>query len=306
MQEGSNKAIVAAFAANLGLAGAKLAGFFITGASSMLAEAVHSAADSANQGLLLLGISRAKKPATQEHPFGYARERYFWAFIVATVIFVLGGVFALYEGISKRNHPHAIDSPMVAVGILVFGILLEGWSFATAVREASVVRGDRTWWEFIRRTKAAELPVVLLEDLGALVGLVLALVGVALVQITGDARWDAIGSIAIGVLLTVIAVILAIEMRSLLVGEAASPAVIEKIRRAVLEGPRVHRIIHMRTTHLGPDQLLLGAKVEFDADLSFSDLAAEIDRAETRVRAAVASVDIIYIEPDVHQQERVA
>lgn len=299
MNEGSKKAIVAALVANGGITVAKFVGFGLTGAASMLAEAVHSVADTGNQALLLLGGSRAEKSATEEHPFGYGRERYFWAFIVALVIFLLGGVFAIYEGLHKLGDPHELESPHIGVAILFVASLLEAWSFRTAIVAARVVKGDSTWWEFVRHTKSAELPVVLLEDLGALVGLLFALIGLGLAMVTGDPRFDAIGSIAVGVLLTVIAVVLSIEMRSLLLGEAASDEVIAKIRNALLDGPQVVHVIHMRTTHLGPDELLVGAKVEMGSALTFVEVAEAINHAEERVRAAVPSARVIYLEPDV-------
>lgn len=298
MNEGSRRAILAAFVANLGITLAKFAGFAVTGAASMLAEAVHSVADTCNQALLLLGGARARKEATVEHQFGYGPERYFWAFVVAQVIFVLGSAFAIYEGAHKLIHPHQITSPLVAVAILAVGVLLETWSFRTAIRAAREVRGDRTWWDFIRKTKTPELPVVLLEDLGALVGLLFALTGVGLSFVTGDPRWDALGSIAIGVLLGVIAFILAMEMKSLLIGESADPEVQDAIREALTVGSRVRRVIHMRTMHLGPDELLVGAKIEFGAGLGFEEIAREINEAEDRLRKAVPMARIVYLEPD--------
>src|SRR5688500_2690734 len=227
------RAVVAALLANAGIAIAKFVGFIITGSASMLAESIHSAADSGNQGLLLLGGKRARRAADATHPFGYGRERYFWAFVVALVLFSLGGAFAIYEGISKIRHPHPVDSPEVAVGILVLAILLETFSFRTAVVEANHVRGDAGWWQFIRRSKNPELPVVLLEDLGALVGLVLALAAVGTTLATDDPIWDGIGTLSIGVLLTVIAIVLAIEMKSLLIGETADATVEASIRAAI-------------------------------------------------------------------------
>jgi cation diffusion facilitator family transporter len=301
MHEGSKKVIVAALAANVGIAAAKFVGFALTGAASMLAEAVHSLADSGNQALLMLGAARAKRGATPEHPFGHGGERYFWAFVVAIVLFLLGGVFAIYEGVEKLRHPHALESPLIGVTILTLAIALEGWSFRTALREANLLRGDSSWWGFIRHTKAAELPVVLLEDLAALVGLVLALLGVGLSMLTGDPRLDAAGSIAIGVLLTAVATVLASEMRSLLIGESASPARIAQIEAALLAGPRLRRIIHLRTLHLAPDELLVAVKCEFDRRLSFEELALEIDAAEVRMRAHVPETCVIYIEPDVYR-----
>ncbi len=299
MQEGSRKAIIAAFFANAGIAVAKFVGFLLTGASSMLAESVHSFADSSNQGLLLLGGKRARRGADTEHPFGYGRERYFWSFVVALVIFSLGSLFALYEGISKLRHPHALESVPIAVGILIVAIALETYSLRTAIKESNHVRGEQGWWEFIRHAKIPELPVVLLEDIGAEVGLILALVGIGLAEVTGDARFDAMGTLAIGVLLAVIAVILMIEMKGLLIGEGAAPDVVQKIRGAIEGDPSVRRLIHMRTQHLGPDELLVGAKLELDATLGFAQVADALNRVETSVRAVVPEARVMYLEPDV-------
>lgn len=294
-----SKAVVAALFANLGIAIAKFVGFIVTGSASMLAESIHSVADSGNQGLLLLGGKRARRAADLEHPFGYGRERYFWAFVVALVLFSLGGAFALYEGISKIRHPHEISSPEVAVGILLFAIVLETLSFRTAIQEANKIRGDASWWRFIRHSKNPELPVVVLEDLGALVGLVLALAAVTTTLITDDPLWDGIGTTAIGGLLSVIAVILAIEMKGLLIGESADTTVRDTIRSAIEIEPSVERLIHLRTQHLGPEELLIGAKVSFIHDLSVAELAEAVDRVERSVRSSVPTAGIMYIEPDV-------
>jgi cation diffusion facilitator family transporter len=297
--EGGRRAIIAAFFANLGIAIAKFIGFAFTGAASMLAEAVHSVADTSNQGLLLLGSSRARRKPTPEHPFGYGRERYFWAFVVALVIFSVGSMFALYEGEEKLRHPHELESVGWAVGILLVAIVFESFSLRTAVHESNRVRGDQSWWSFIRRAKVPELPVVLLEDIGALIGLAFALAGVGLAEVTGNARWDAAGSIAIGVLLGAIAITLIIEMKSLLIGEAASPAVLATIVSTMEANGRVRRVIHMRTQHLGPDELLVAAKLELDRDLTVPELAAAIDAVEASVRVAVPEARVIYLEPDV-------
>ena len=289
MHEGSRKAILAALAANMGIAAAKFVGFAFTGAASMLAEGVHSVADSGNQALLLLGGARAQKAATPEHPFGYGRERYFWAFVVALVLFSLGGAFALYEGIEKLLHPHEVTSLGWAVGILGLAMVLEGFSFRTAVHEANPLRGDVPWLTFIRRSKSPELPVVLLEDFGALIGLVLAMGGVITAHVTGNPRYDAIGSIAIGLLLSSIAIVLAIEMKGLLIGESASPERLQTIADEVAAAPSVTRLIHIRTEHLGPDELLVAAKVEFATHLSVPELALAIDEVERRVRRVAAA-----------------
>ncbi|MEA2900934.1 MAG: hypothetical protein QOH36_821 [Actinomycetota bacterium] len=299
MQDGSRKAIIAAFFANLGIAIAKFVGFLLTGATSMLAEAVHSVADSSNQGLLLLGGSKARRRADVEHPFGYGRERYFWSFVVALVIFMLGSLFALFEGEEKMRHPHKLESVPIAVGILLVAIALESYSLRTAVKESRHTKGDQSWWSFIRHSKIPELPVVLLEDVGAEIGLCFALVGIGLAEITGNARFDAAGTLAIGVLLGAIAVILMIEMKGLLIGESATPEMVAKIRAAMEGDPGVRRLIHLRTQHLGPDELLVGAKLELDTDLDFPQVAEAIDRVEASVRAVVPEARVIYIEPDI-------
>jgi cation diffusion facilitator family transporter len=304
MQEGSRRAIIAAFFANLGIAVAKFVGFTFTGAASLLAEALHSVADTGNQGLLILGGRRARRAATATHPFGYGRERYFWAFVVALVLFTVGGLFALYEGVDKLRHPHELDSPAWAFAILVVGIVLETLSFRTAIREAGHVRAQESWWSFVRHSKSPELPVVLLEDLGALLGLLFALGGVTLATVTGEERFDAAGSLAIGALLLVIASVLAVEMKSLLIGESASARVQSQLRTAMEDAGEVRRVIHLRTMHLGPDELLVAAKVEVDAS-SLETLARVIDVVEARIRAAVPIARVIYLEPDVYRAEAI-
>ncbi len=303
MQEGSKKAIAAAFVANLGIAIAKFIGFAITASSSMLAEGIHSVADTSNQGLLFLGGAKARRAPSATHPFGYARERYFWSFIVSLVLFSVGGLFAVYEGYEKLRHPEHIDSPQVAFAILGVAIVLEAFSLRTAVREARPLRGDRSWWRFVREAKTPELPVVLLEDLGALVGLVFAVCGVGLAVATGNDRWDAVGSIAIGLLLIVIAVVLANEMRSLLLGEAADPDTLERMRAAIVDDESVRRVIHLRTQHLGPDDLLVAAKVEFAPHLAGAELADAVDAAETRLRSAAPIARLVFLEPDIYRPD---
>jgi cation diffusion facilitator family transporter len=268
----------------------------------MLAESIHSAADTGNQALLLLGARRAERPPDEKHPFGYGSARYFWAFVVAMVLFMLGGVFAIYEGVQKLISPHQLDSPIWAFGVLGFSIVLESLSFRTGILAANPMRGNRTWWEFIRGTKNPELPVVLLEDFGALVGLVFALAGVTLAEVFHQPRFDAIGSLAIGVLLVVVAIVLAMEMASLLIGEAASPRDIETISRALESAPSVRRLIHLRTQHLGPEDVLVAAKVEFDPSLSFAEVAAAINVAEAQVRAAYPAARLVFIEPDCYRE----
>ncbi|MBC6448389.1 cation diffusion facilitator family transporter [Actinokineospora xionganensis] len=297
---GSTKAILAALFANAGIAVAKFVGFLVTGSSSMLAESVHSVADTSNQGLLLLGQKTSQRAATKMHPFGYGRDRYFYSFIVALMLFTLGSAFALYEGIHKLSAPEALTSPMVAVVILVVAIGLECYSFYTAIVESKKIKGDASWWGFIRQSRTPELPVVLLEDAGALFGLILALFGVGLTVLTGDPMWDAVGTICIGVLLGVIAIILIIEMKSLLIGEGATPGESETIE-ASLVSDKIERVIHIRTQYVGPDELLIAAKIGFAADMTLAEIAQAIDHAEARIRAAVPSARLIYLEPDLYR-----
>jgi cation diffusion facilitator family transporter len=306
VHEGGKKAILAAFAANLGIAVIKFGAFAVTGATSMLAESIHSVADTGNQGLLLLGGRKANRAPDASHPFGYGRERYFWAFVVSIVLFTVGAVFALYEGFEKFRHPHEVDHVAVAVGVLLVAIVLETLSFLTARREALKIRGEQSWGSFIRRTKNPELAVVLLEDTGALLGLVFALVGVSLAEITGDGRWDAMGSIAIGLLLGVIAMVLAKENKSLLIGEAADQVVLQKIERAIQGAPQVQRLIHLRTLQLGPDDLLVTAKVELDRNLTMESLGTAIDAIEAQIRAVASDARLIFIEPDLYRPDAVA
>ncbi len=299
---GGTKAIVAALGANLGIAVSKFVAFAITGSSSMLAEAVHSVADSGNQALLLVGHRRARREATEEHPFGYGSDRYFYAFMVALVIFSVGALFALYEGVEKLLHPHDVDKPVVALTVLVVAIGLESFSFRTAIVESNLVRGKASWVEFIRRAKAPELPVVLLEDLAALIGLLLALLGVGLTWITGDPVWDGIGTVCIGLLLAVVAAVLIMETKSLLIGESAAPEALVAIRNALVGG-KVDRLIHLRTMHLGPDELLVAAKIAFSGTPNVAEVAAEIDAAERRVRDVEPTATVIYLEPDLYRAE---
>ncbi|MFF9854289.1 cation diffusion facilitator family transporter [Streptomyces litmocidini] len=299
---GGTKAIVAALAANLAIAVAKFVAFLFSGSSSMLAESVHSLADSGNQGLLLLGGKKAQREATPQHPFGYGRERYVYAFLVSIVLFSVGGMFAIYEGYEKIKHPHPIEAWYWPVGVLVFAIIAEAFSFRTAIKEANEIRGGLSWKDFIRRAKAPELPVVLLEDFGALIGLVLALGGVGLALATDDGVWDGIGTLCIGILLIVIAIVLAAETKSLLLGEAAGTDEVRKIEAAVVDGETVTRLIHMRTLHLGPEELLVAAKVAVQHDDTAAEVANAINAAEARIRAAVPIARVIYLEPDIYSE----
>lgn len=299
MATGGTRAILAAMVANAGIAVAKFVAYLVTGSASMLAESVHSVADTSNQGLLLLGGRQARRIADDEHQFGYGRERYFWSFVVALVLFTLGGLYSLYEGIDKLRHPHEITALGWAIGVLIFGLILEGFSFRTAIVEARKEKGNRRWWDYIRRSRSPELPVVLLEDAGAMFGLMIALIGVSLAAVTGDPIWDGIGTIGIGVLLLVIASVLTVEMRSLLLGEAATKEDIVAIVAAVRGAESVRLIIDLRSQHIGPEELLVAGKLEFDHHLTTSGIADAIDRCETAIRHAVPHARRIYLEPDL-------
>ncbi len=296
---GGTKAIVAALGANLGIAVFKFVAWAFSGSSSMLGEGIHSLADSGNQVLLLIGGKRAKRAATPLHPFGFGRERYIYAFIVAIVLFSVGGLFSLYEGVHKIQHPEPLELVWIPILVLFGAIVLEGFSFRTAIKESNLVRGDATWFQFIKRAKAPELPVILLEDFAALIGLVLALIGVSVAAITGDGIWDGIGTLAIGVLLVLVAIVLAVETKSLLLGEGASNEDIKKITDAAQDGDSIKSVIHMQTLYLGPEELLVAMKVGVHETDSAGEVAQAINEVENRVRSAIPIVTALYVEPDV-------
>jgi cation diffusion facilitator family transporter len=298
------RAVLAALAANIGIAITKFVAFLFTGSASMLAESIHSIADSSNEALLLFGRSRSGRAPTREHPLGFGAERYFYGFIVAVVLFMVGAVFSIYDGIHKILQPTPIDSPVIAFVVLGAALVMEIFSLRTAVRESRPTRGAQSWFYFIRRSKAPELPTILLEDTAAVIGLIFAAAGVGLSEITGDDVWDGVGSIAIGTLLICVAVILATEMKSLLIGESAAADVERKIVTALENGPEVERVIHLRTVHIGPEELLVAAKIAVGRGDSAEMIAKGIDAAERRVRAAVPIAQVIYLEPDLYQASR--
>ena len=304
--EGGMKAVIAALLANVGIAVSKFIAFAFTGSSSMLSEAIHSVADSGNQVLLLVGNKRSKKAPDAQHQFGYGRRRYVYGFIVSIVLFLVGGLFSLYEGFHKFQHPEDLSDAWIAFLVLGIAIVLEGFSFRTAVREANRARGKRSLFRFLRDARQPELPVILLEDLGALVGLVFALFGVSMAVVTGDGRWDGLGAMAVGTLLVVIAIFLAFEMAAMLVGESALPEEDAAIRAALASSPLVDRVIHVRTLHVGPDELLVGAKIAISKSDTGAEIAAGIDDAEARLRAAVPSATYIFLEPDIDRTARSA
>ncbi|MFC9998302.1 cation diffusion facilitator family transporter [Nocardia sp. NPDC127526] len=300
---GGRKAILAAFSADAGITLAKFIGAMITGSGSMLAETMHSLADTANQGLLLVGRRRAEQEPDRLHPFGYGRNRYFYSFVVALVIFTMGGLYAIDEGITKIRHPEQLSSPLVGIAILLVALLLESFSLATARRESAPLKGRGSWWKFIRTTRNPELPVVLLEDSGALIGLVFAFAGVGLTMLTGNPLWDGIGTLAIGILLFCIAIVLIVEMKSLLIGEGATSDEDRRIRENLVDGTRIDRVIHLKTQYLAPEDLLVATKVAITPGLDIATVAAAIDEAEARVRQAVPTVGDIYIEPDLYRAD---
>jgi cation diffusion facilitator family transporter len=310
--DGGTRAVVAALLANTGIAITKFVAFLLAGNSSMLAEAIHSCADSGNQVLLLLGGKRAKRAATPDHPFGYGRERYIYSFIVSIVLFSVGGLFALYEAYHKYDEIHSGHSEdvggwksLVPVFVLLAAITMESFSLRTAVMETNKVRGGASFAAFIRRAKSPELPVILLEDVAALLGLAFALVGVGMSLVTDNHYWDVAGTAAIGLLLVTVAVVLAIETKSLLLGEAASPESQRAIEAALTGTPGVDRLIHMKTLHLGPDELLVAAKIGVNASTSAAEVAATIDAAERAVRAAEPLATAMYLEPDIYRDDHV-
>ncbi|MEO5534180.1 MAG: cation diffusion facilitator family transporter [Pseudolysinimonas sp.] len=299
--EGGTRAVVAALLANTGIAITKFIAAAISGSASMLAEAIHSLADSGNQVLLLVGGRRSKKDADSAHPFGYGRERFIYAFLVSIILFSVGGVFSLYEGIHKLSEHEPLKLPWLPLVVLAVSIVLESFSLRTAVRESNHSRTKgQSWVAFIRHAKQPELPIILLEDVAALTGLTFAFAGVGLTILTGDVLWDAIGTIAIGALLVVVAIILGIETKSLLIGEGATAGDLAKIRAAFNGHAKVEAVIHMKTLYLGPDELMVAAKVAVPKATRATEIAKAINEIEASVRAAVPAARVIYIEPDIY------
>lgn len=296
--DGSHQATLAALAANVGVAVTKFVAFFFTGSSAMLAEGIHSIADTGNQGLLMLGRRRAAREPSPDHPFGYGRERYFYGFLVSLVLFFGGGLFALYEGYEKIADPRPLESWPWAIGVLVAAIVMEGLSLRTAVRNSNRVRDGRSWPGFIREAKAPELPVVLLEDTAALAGLVFALIGVGLTVLTGNAAFDGLGSIAIGLLLVAVAVTLARETKSMIIGEAAAPAVQDAIEDILDGDPSIQEFTQVRTLHLGPEDLLVAARVTMRPSDDVEGAAQALAETERRIRERVSIASAVYLQPN--------
>jgi cation diffusion facilitator family transporter len=299
--EGSMRAIIAALLANIGIAITKFIAAAFSGSASMFAEGIHSVADSGNQILLIIGGKRAKRAATAAHPFGYGRSRYIYAFMVSIVLFSVGGMFSILEGLEKLQHPHELEMVWLPLVVLGAAIVMESLSLRTAVKESNHIRGDKSWVQFVRHAKSPELPVILLEDLAALIGLVLAFGGVGLTVVTHNPIWDAIGTLAIGGLLVLVAIVLGLETSSLLVGEGATAEDTGKIRKALKNTPGVESIIHMKTLYLGPDELMVGAKIAVTEKVTGKQIAEIIDAAESSMRSAVPAARVIYLEPDIQR-----
>ena len=286
--------------ANLGIAVTKLIAALFSGSGAMLAEAVHSFADTINQVLLLVGGRRSTKAADEEHPFGYGRARFLYGFLVASILFSVGGAYSIYEGVHKLQNPEPLEVPWLPIVVILISMVLEGFSFRTARHESLPFKGSGSWISFIRRAKAPELPIVLLEDTAALTGLFFALIGVGLTVITGNPLFDSIGTLLIGALLILVAVILGIETKSLLIGEGASPENVATIRDAINAHPTVESLIHMKTLYLGPDELMIAAKVAFPKATRLVEIATAIDALEADIRAKIPTARVIYIEPDLY------
>lgn len=292
------KVVKAALAANAGIAAAKFIAAYLSGSATMLAEAVHSLADTGNQALLLLGITLSLRKATARHPFGRAAESYFWSFLVALLLFFLGGVFAIYEGVHKLSEHVAPGSPWAALAVLVISIGMEGTSFIVAFKEFNKERGERSISQALFDGKDPVIPVVLLEDTGAIVGLVVALVSIGVSAITGDSRIDAVGSIVIGVLLCLIGLALARDTKSLLIGEGITETMRREVIGIIEAVPGVDKVGQLLSLHLGPKTILLALKVRFEKGLDLADVERVTNDLEAAVRAKIPEMTRIFVEPD--------
>jgi cation diffusion facilitator family transporter len=293
----SVRTILYALGANLAIAVAKTFAAVFTGSSAMVAEAIHSFADAGNQVLLLWGMKQAKKPPSPDYPLGWGKAVFFWSFVVALVLFSVGGMFSIYEGWHKLSQPEPLSFPWLAVGILVFGLIAETISLRACLAEISKVRGGRGLWRWFRESRQSELVVILGEDLAALLGLALALLAVGITMLTGDPFWDALGSIAIGVVLVVVAAFIAIEIKGLLIGQSADPETEARLREFLLGRPDVEKIYRLLTLQLGTS-LMVAAKVKMKpADAA--GLVAAINRAEQAMRAEFPEIQWLFFEPDI-------
>lgn len=306
----SKAAVLAALLANVGVGISKFIAFLLTGASSMLAEAVHSVADSSNQILLLIGGRQSKQKPTRSHPFGYGRVHFLYAFMVSIVLFSLGGLFAVAQGVSKIKNPDALQSPLVAYGVLVVAIALEAWALRTVLSEARRFKPKhQSWWQYMQRTKSVNHVVLMLEDSAALIGLGLAAGGISLSLLTGNPIWDGVATLLIGGLLVAVATILFHEVKSLLIGEAADPAIENEMLQIILSVEGVDRVVDLKTLYIGPAELFIAMKVTVGSEDNAATVAWTIDEIEARLRKAFPAAEMIYVEPDLyktsHQQQRI-
>lgn len=298
---GSTKIILMSLGANVGIALAKTVAAVITRSGSMLAEALHSFSDCANQVLLLVGNKQAQKPPTAEYPLGQGRASYFWSFVVALMLFFGGGVVAIWEGVEKVHHPEHVEKVMVAFGVLLFSLVLEGVSLAGCVKEIRAEANGRGLLETLRETKNADLVVVTGENFAAVVGLALAAVFLGIAALTGNGLWDGIGSISIGVVLVGIAFFLARESQSLLLGERADPAVEAGVREALSADARLEGLLRLISIQQGPGEVVLAMKVKVKSGITSDELVAAINEFETRVRARLPEVKWQFVEPDFEE-----
>ena len=292
------RAILYAFIANSGIALAKTWAAWITGSGSMLAEAIHSYADAGNQVLLFLGLRQSTRPADAEHPLGYGKLSYFWSFIVALLLFSMGGLFSIYEGFHKLQHPEALNQVWIALLVLVFAIVLEGFSLLGALREIGNVRGERSFGSWLKHTRNSELVVVLGEDIAALLGLFLALGFLSLASLTGNPIYDALGSICIGIVLLVVSVFVAIRVQSLLVGRSADPLIREAINRIIGQEPDIERVFNTITMQFGPDTML-AAKIKMRAGMDIDAAVQSINSLERTLKEEIPNLEWCFIEPDI-------
>lgn len=295
----STSHIIQSLVANLIIAVAKGVAAVFTRSGAMLAETLHSLADCGNQLLLLLGVRLSRRPPDEKHPLGYGRSLYFWSFMVALLLFTGGGVFSLYEGLHKLGHPEAVENPWLGVAILGFSLVIEGWATISNITEMNRRRGELPFFQYLRESKDSDLVVVFGENSAAVLGLALALVALGLASVTGDPRWDAIGTLAIGVVLIGVAVFLAIEVKSLLVGEAADPAITRAVEALAVEDPKVTRVLRLITVQQGPGEVLVAMKLGFLSGMTFEEVSATINGFETRLRARCPEVKWSFVEPDV-------
>ena len=294
----STRAILFALGANFAIAVAKGVAAFITGSSAMLAETVHSLADCGNQGLLLLGMRQAKRASSPEYPLGHGKAIYFWSFLVAVMLFTVGGMFSLYEGIHKLQHPEPLKQWYWAAGVLVFGMVAEGISMRACLQEVNKSRGDRGLWQWFRESRQSELVVIFGEDLAALLGLFFALVAVLLAVATGNPVWDAVGTIVIGVLLIVIAVLVAVEVKAMLIGQSIDPLREGEIREFIQSRPEVTRVISLISLQLG-NEAMVAVQAQMRESQDAPTLAAQIDAVERAMKARFPEVRWSFFEPDL-------